>query len=188
MGGGVCSRIIYNRAYWVAYDSLIMSRAHIARREAKRFDKHIVRHLRDLRTVFIGSGYSYEMAMVDYVHEFFSEKFWGYNVELKFTFNGREYAFMGYINDEIEIEDKTSNEVLKLYGNEHALKSMLKDRTFGSMQKWGAACQNAVGGNIPSMPLKGRLFAAGQCYEDLMLDAKAAREASGGEVSDSSDD
>jgi len=165
-----------------------MPRADIARGEAKRFDKHIVRHLRDLRTVFIGTGYSYEMAMVDYVHEFFSEEFWGYNVELKFTFNGMEYAFMGYINDENEIEVKTSNEVLALYGRVNALKSMLKDRTFGSMQKWGAACQNAVGGNIHSMPLKGRLFAAGQCYEDLILGAKAAREASGVEVSPRSDD
>jgi hypothetical protein len=80
--------------------------------------------------------------------------------------------------------DTTTNEVLKLYGKEHALKSMLKDRTFGSLQKWGAACQNAVGGNIGSMPIKGRLFAAGQCYEDLILDAKAAREAAGVEVSD----
>jgi len=141
-----------------------------------------------VHTVFIGSGYTYEMAMGHYVHQFFSEEFWGHEFELKFTFNGREYVFMGYVNDEIEIKDMTRNEVLALYGNEHALKSMLKDRTFGSMQKWGAACQNALGGNIRSMPLKGRLFAAGQCYEDLILGAKAAREASGVEVSPRSDD
>jgi len=165
-----------------------MSRAaRIARFEAKRFDKHIARHVRGVHTVFIGRSYSYEMAMVDYVHQFFSEEFWGFHFELRFTFNGRDYAFMGY-NDKGDIMDTTSNEVLALYGRVNALKSMLKDRTFGSMQKWGAACQNAVGGNIPSMPLKGRLFAAGQCYEDLMLDAKAAREASGVEVSESSDD
>jgi hypothetical protein len=165
-----------------------MSRAaRLARFEAKRFDKHIARHLRDVHTVFIGSGYSYEMAMVDYVHEFFSEEFWGYHFELRFTFNGRDYAFMGY-NDKGDIMDTTSNEVLALYGRVNALKSMLKDRTFGSMQKWGAACQNAVGGNIRSMTLKGRLFAAGQCYEDLILGAKAAREASGVEVSDLSGD
>ena len=148
--------------------------------EAEEFDRCIVRWQRDI-------GGSYEFHMADGRYSFFSKKFWGFHFELRFPFNGRDYAFMGY-NDDGDIMDTTINEVLKLYGNVHALKSMLKDRTFGSMQKWGAACQNALGGNIRSMPLKGRLFAAGQCYEDLILGAKAAREASGGEVSDSSDD
>ena len=161
-----------------------MSRpARCALYQATKFDKTIVRSLRDIHRTFEGSSYSYEMAMADYEHEFFSDKYFHYHFELRFTFNGRDYAFMGY-NDEGKIMDTTSNEVLKLYGKEHALKSMLKDRTFGSLQKWGAACQNAVGGNIGSMPIKGRMFAAGQCYEDLILDAKAAREAAGEEVSD----
>ena len=82
------------------------------------------------------------------------------------------------------IMDMTRNEVLELYDNVHAVKAMLKDRYFGSINKWGVACQNAVGGNISSMPLKGRLFAAGVCYEDLILGAKGNREAHGVEVSD----
>jgi hypothetical protein len=90
---------------------------------------------------------------------------------------------MGY-NDRGNIMDMTRNEVLKMYGNEHALKSMLKNRTFSGLGLWGAACQNAVDGNIRSMPMKRRLFAVGQCYEDLILGAKAAREAAGVEVSD----
>ena len=80
--------------------------------------------------------------------------------------------------------DMTSNETFELYDKAHALKSMLRGRTFSSMNTWGAACQNAVDGNISSMPLARRLFAAGQRYEDLILGAKAAREAAGAEVSE----
>ena len=126
---------------------------------------------------------SYEMVLNDRVHEFFSQQFWHYHFELRFKFRDMQYSFMGF-NDEGEIMDTTVNEVLELYDNVHALKSMLKDRTFCSINKWAAACQNAVGGNISSMPLARRLFAAGQCYEDLILSAKAAREAAGAEVSE----
>lgn len=125
--------------------------------------------------------------MADARHQFFSEDFWHFHFELRFSFNGRDYAFMGY-NDNGDIMDMTSNEVLKLYGNEHALKSMLKNRTFGGLGLWGAACQNAVGGNIRSMAMLRRLFAAGQCYEDLILGAKGNREAAGVEVSDLAED
>jgi hypothetical protein len=144
--------------------------------EAEEFDRCVVRWMRDV-------GGSYEFHMARGRDSFFSDKFWAFHFELRFPFNGRDYAFKGY-NANGEIMDTTSNEVLKLYGNEHALKSMLKDRTFGGLGLWGAACQNAVGGNIRSMPLKRRLFAAGQCFEDLILGAKAAREAAGVEVSD----
>jgi hypothetical protein len=156
-----------------------MSRAaRAALYQAQEFDKGIVRQMHR----FPDSG-SYEMHMTSRVHEFFSDYFWSFHFELRFTFSGREYAFMGY-NDKGAILDMTRNEVLELYGNVHALKSMLRERTFDSMQKWGAACQNALGGNISSMPLARRLFAAGHCYEDLILGAKAAREDSGGEVSE----
>ena len=160
-----------------------MSRAaRAALYQAEVFDKGIVRQMHR----FPASG-SYEMHMTTRVHEFFSDDYWCFHFELRFTFGGREYAFMGY-NEKGAIMDMTRNEVLELYGNVHALKSMLRERTFDSMQKWGAACQNALGGNISSMPLGRRLFAAGQCYEDLILGAKAAREASGVEVSPRSDD
>jgi len=147
--------------------------------EAEEFDRCIVRWQRDV-------GGSYEFHMAAGRSSFFSEKFWAFHFELRFSFNGRDYAFMGY-NANGDIMDTTSNQVLKLYGNEHALKSMLKNRTFGGLGLWGAACQNALGGNIRSMPLKGRLFAAGRSFEDLILGAKAAREASGVEVSDLSE-
>lgn len=143
---------------------------------AKNLDRCIVRQMRDL-------GGSYEAHMAAATHLFFSKRLWNRHFELRFTFNGRDYAFMGYMHKD-EIMDMTSNEVFELYGDVHALKSMLRDRTFGSINKWAAACQNALGGNISSMPLARRLFAAGQCYEDLLLGAKAAREAVGEEVSE----
>ena len=146
---------------------------------AEELDRSIVREMR-----LEGGAHGYELHMADRMHEFFSPRCWHRHFELRFEFNGRDYAFMGYIDDG-RVMDTTRNEVLELYGNVHALKSMLHDRTFASLNKWGAACQNAVGGNINSMPLLGRrLFAGGQCYEDLILGAKAAREASGVEVSD----
>ena len=144
---------------------------------AKNLDRCIVRQMRDL-------GGSYEAHMAAATHLFFSKRLWNRHFELRFTFNGRDYAFMGYMDEHESIMDMTRNEVLELYDNVHAVKAMLRDRTFGSINKWAAACQNAVGGNISSMPLKGRLFAAGVCYEDLILGAKAAREAAGVEVSD----
>jgi hypothetical protein len=152
--------------------------ARVAIREAEELDRSIVRNMREY-------GGTYEAHMAEHMHDFFSYDFWGRHFELRFTFNGREYAFMGY-NYRDKIMDTTRNEVLELYDNVHAVKAMLRDRYFGSLNKWGAACQNAVGGNINSMPLLGRrLFAGGeQCYEDLILGAKAAREASGVEVSD----
>ena len=155
--------------------------AHAARdalSAAKKLDQYIVRKMRH-------EGGSYEMHMTEAnaVHAFFSKGFWNRHFELRFTFNGTDYAFMGYIYNG-EIADMTRNEVFELYGNAHALKSMLVGRTFASLNKWGAACQNAVGGNISSMPLARRLFAAGQCYEDLILRAKAARDAAGEEVSE----
>ena len=152
--------------------------ARVAIREAEELDRSIVREMRL-------EGGSYEAHMAKRMHEFFSRKFWARHFELRFEFNGRDYAFMGYMTGG-RVLDTTRNEVLELYGNVHALKSMLNDRTFASLGKWGAACQNAVGGNINSMPLLGRrLFAGGeQCYEDLILGAKAAREAWGAEVSD----
>ena len=143
---------------------------------AEEIDRSIVRQMRE-------DGGSYEAHMAERMHDFFSYDFWGRHFELRFTFNGREHAFMGY-NYRGKIMDTTRNEVLELYGNVHAVKCMLRDRTFTSLNKWGAACQNAVGGNISSMPLGRRLFAAGVCYEDLILGAKAAREAAGVEVSD----
>lgn len=143
---------------------------------AEEFDKCIMRQVHRF-------GGTYETIMTEHVHEFFSDDFWHMHFELRFKFRDMEYSFMGY-NDKGKIMDMTSNEAFGLYGNAHALKSMLRDRTFSSMNKWGAACQNAVGGNIGSMPLARRLFAAGQCYEDLVLGAKAAREAAGAEVSE----
>jgi hypothetical protein len=128
-------------------------------------------------------GGSYEVHMGAATHMFFAAGFWNRHFELRFAFNGRDYAFMGYI-EAGRVLDMTRNEVLELYGNVHAVKCMLHDRTFSSLNKWGAACQNAVGGNISSMPLARRLFAGGECYEDLILGAKAAREAAGVEVSD----
>jgi len=150
--------------------------ARSARYQAEELDRCIVHQMRDM-------GGSYAAHMAAATHLFFSKGFWNRHFELRFTFNGRDYAFMGYM-DKDKIMDMTRNEVLELYDNVHAVKCMLRDRTFGSLNKWGAACQNAVGGNIGSMPMKGRLFAAGQCYEDLILGAKAAREAAGVEVSD----
>jgi hypothetical protein len=145
---------------------------------SEELDRSIVRQMRE-------TGGSYEAHMRDRVHSFFSNDFFNRHFELRFTFDGMEYSFMGY-NDDGKIMDMTSNEAFGLYGNGnvHRLKSMLRDRTFTSLNKWGAACQNAVGGNIGSMPLAGRLFAAGVCYEDLILGAKSAREAVGWEVSD----
>lgn len=145
--------------------------------QAEELDRKIVRNMREV-------GGSYEVNMAAATHLFFSKGFWNRHFELRFTLNGRDYAFMGYMDERESIMDMTRNEVLELYDNVHAVKAMLRDRTFGSINKWGAACQNAVGGNISSMPLKGRLFAAGVCYEDLVLGAKAAREAAGVEVSD----
>lgn len=148
---------------------------------AADLDRYIVRQVRRY------PGAQYERRMHDLMPTFFSKKMWARYFELRFTFGGMEYSFMGY-DDQGKIMDMTSNEAFGLYGNVHRLKSMLRNRTFDSLNKWGAACQNAVGGNIASMPLAGRLFAAGQRYEDLVLRAKAAREAAGVEVSDESSD
>ena len=150
--------------------------ARVAIREAEELDRSIVREMRL-------EGGSYEAHMAKRMHEFFSRKFWARHFELRFEFNGRDYDFMGYMTGG-RVLDTTRNEVLELYGNVRATKAMLKDRTFPSLNKWAAACQNAVGGNVGSMPLARRLFAGGVCYEDLMRAAKEAREASGEEVSD----
>ena len=149
---------------------------------ARSFDKCLVRKAhRD--------GGTYETHMRDCVSEFFSECFYGFagkEVELRFKFQDKAFSFKAFVYDDFKVMDTTSNEVLGLYDNVHALKSMLKDgRIFRSLQKWATACYNAVGGNIRSMPLARRLFADnGQCYEDLIQAAKDAREASGEEVSE----
>jgi hypothetical protein len=143
---------------------------------ARYFDKYLVRKMRR-------DGGSYETHMADGVHEFFSPRYYANHLELRFKFNDKVYSFKAYVFEDNAVMDTTVNEVLELYPNVHALKSMLKCRVFPSLNKWGAACQNAVGGNIPSMPLARRLFAGGECYEDLILAAKAAREAAGVEVS-----
>jgi hypothetical protein len=143
---------------------------------ARYFDKYLVRKMRR-------EGDSYETHMADGVHEFFSPRYYAKYVELRFKFNGTEHAFKGYVYEDNRVMDTTVNEVFELYPNVHALKSTLRCRVFPSLNKWGAACQNTVGGNIPSMPLARRLFASGECYEDLILTAKAAREAAGAEVS-----
>jgi hypothetical protein len=151
--------------------------ANYVKYRAGLFDKYLVRKMRR-------EGGSYETHMADGVHEFFSPRYYAKHLELRFKFNGTEYAFKAYVYEDNRVMDTTFNEVLELYPNVHALKSMLRDRVFPSLNKWGAACQNAVGGNIPSMPLTRRLFAGGQCYEDLILAAKAARETAGEEVSE----
>jgi hypothetical protein len=144
---------------------------------ARYFDKYLVRKMRR-------EGGSYEMHMADGVHEFFSPRYYAKHLELRFKFNDKVYSFKAYVYEDYAVMDTTVNEVLELYPNVHALKSMLRERVFPSLHKWGAACQNAVGGNIPSMTLTRRLFAGGQCYENLILAAKAAREAAGEEVSE----
>ena len=140
---------------------------------ARGFDRHIVRTMRRY-------GGSYDEHVAGSMHAFFTGKG---TVELRFEFNEKAYAFTGRGGGCI-FEDTTRHEVLELYGNVRATKAMLKDRTFPSLNKWAAACPNAVGGNVGSMPLARRLFAGGVCYEDLMRAAKEAREASGEDVSD----
>ena len=66
-----------------------MSRAvRVAIYQAEEIDKRIVRQMRDM-------GGSYEVNMAAATHLFFSKGFWNRHFELRFTFNGRDYAFMG---------------------------------------------------------------------------------------------
>ena len=145
---------------------------------AREFDKCLVRKVRR-------DGGTYEFHLANGAHEFFSERFYSKDVALTFNLTSKQYTFTSFVFDDFRVIDTTRNEVLNLYPNVHALKSMLKDRTFVSLNKWGTACQNALGANISSMSITRRLFADGQCYEDLIQAAKNAREASGEEVSES---
>ena len=151
-----------------------------AQDSARNFDKCMVRKLNN-------EGGTYEKHMVLHVHEFFSEHFYDGPVQLRFKFNNREYTFTGRVDPNFMVHDFIQDEVLNLYPNVNTLKSMIRDRYFPSFNKWGAACLNALGGDIKSMSIDRRLFVDDQCYEDLIQAAKNAREASGEEVSELSE-
>ncbi len=58
--------------------------------------------------------------------------------QLRFHFNGVQYTFSGVVCTKGRVKDTTSHEVLQLYGCEHATTSMLKDRSFTTINKWAA--------------------------------------------------
>ena len=59
--------------------------------QAEELDRCIVRQMRE-------AGGSYEAHMAAATHLFFGKRLWNRHFELRFTFNGRDYAFMGYMD------------------------------------------------------------------------------------------
>jgi hypothetical protein len=144
---------------------------------AENFDKRLAR-------MVYRDGGTYDSHMHRCVGMFFSDN--NIAVELRFTYKGNEYAFTGKVWSDNQVEDRTKNEIFQLYGSVNRMKSMLQNRSFESLNKWGAACQNGLGADIVSMNLAGHLFADGVRYEDLIQAAQAARLDAGVEVSDMS--
>jgi len=72
----------------------------------------------------------------------------------------------------------TSAEEFDKYPRANALKSLLLDKCFPSVEAFSVACRNALGDNIQAFDLAGNIFVNDQCVDEAIdaLDAKATEE------------
>jgi hypothetical protein len=71
-----------------------------------------------------------------------------------------------------------SAEEFDKYPRANALKSLLLDKCFPSVEAFSVACRNALGDNIQAFDLAGNIFVNDQCVDEAIdaLDAKATEE------------